>query len=319
MKFWYQRKPTLLAWLLLPLSLIFAVLTALRRFVYRLLPTKRFTLPVIVIGNISIGGTGKTPLLMSIAHFLKQQGYRVGIVSRGYGGTQKQAYRVQKTDSAAKVGDEALMLAKQGDYPVVVARHRREAVAYLQKQGEVNVILSDDGLQHYAMHRDIEIAVIDAERRLGNGLLLPAGPLRETKKRLKQVDFVVVNGQPAQKNEFDMHMEVQGVTHLNSGKEVSLNELKQKSLLAIAGIGNPQRFFATLQSLGLSFKEKIFPDHHAYQQSDLNNKGCDAIIMTEKDAVKCSRFKDDRCYVLTIKAQCQPQFLQQLLIKLRSL
>lgn len=319
MKFWYQHKLTVFACLLWPFSIIFHFLTALRRSIYRLLPTKRFKIPIIVIGNISVGGTGKTPLLMSIANFLQQEGYAVGIVTRGYGGKQKKAYRVQKNDSATKVGDEALMLANQGDYPVIVARRRCDAVAYLQQQGEVNIILSDDGLQHYAMPRDIEIAVIDAERRHGNGLLLPAGPLRETTKRLKHVDFVVVNGKAVHKNEFSMTMDVQGVYHLNSRERITIEALKQKSLLAIAGIGNPQRFFASLKSLSLNFKEKIFPDHHTYQQRDLHDKTCNAIMMTEKDAIKCREFNDDRCYVLTIKAKCHPQFFQQLLTKLRSL
>ena len=319
-KQWYRIGPWQLV--LLPLSALFWGLSALRRMAYRggWLHAQRLPVPVIVVGNISVGGTGKTPLVLWLGECLRQHEFRPGIVSRGYGGRSADPLQVAPDDDAAQSGDEPLLLARQSHCPVWTGRDRVAAVrALLSAHPECDVIISDDGLQHYRLARDAEIAVVDGQRLFGNGFLLPAGPLREGVWRLRQVDAVVVNGGSVSSGatHFKMSLKGSALRNLRSGVTAQAREFAGKKLYAIAGIGNPQRFFEHLQELGLKFEQHPFPDHHAYRPEDLDWPDADAIMMTEKDAVKCATFADERHWVLPVQAELDPSFGQKILDILR--
>lgn len=328
---WLQRQwVRLTPWhvVLLPLSVLFGLVVALRRVLYRvgLLRAFRLAAPVIVIGNISVGGTGKTPLVLWLADYLRQQGYHPGIVSRGYGGGAPGAVAVDVRSDPALVGDEPLLLARKSGCPVWVGRDRVAAgKALLRAHPECDVVVSDDGLQHYSLDRDLEIVVVDGERKFGNGLLLPAGPLREGVFRLRSVDAVVVNGGSLKaamrlRNEFEMRLEGAVFHNLRQPKmRARAADFGGKKLHAVAGIGNPERFFAHLRRLGLAFEEHAFPDHCVFRPQDLNYHDADALLMTEKDAVKCSGFADERYWVLTVEAILPAAFGQTILLKLRNI
>jgi tetraacyldisaccharide 4'-kinase len=323
---WFRLTP----WhvVLLPLSILFGLVVALRRVLYRagLLRAIRLSVPVIVVGNISVGGTGKTPLVLWLADFLRQQGYHPGVVSRGYGGGTGGAVAVDVRSDPAVVGDEPLLLAKRSGCPVWVGRDRVAAGnALLRAHTECDVLLSDDGLQHYRLGRDMEIVVVDGERKFGNGLLLPAGPLREGVSRLGSVDAVVVNGggliaaMPL-RNEFKMCLEGDVFYNLRQPElHAGAADFGGKKLHAVAGIGNPQRFFAHLRKLGLAFEEHAFPDHWAYRPQDLDYANAAALLMTEKDAVKCAGFADERYWALAVVALLPTAFGQTVLQKLRNI
>jgi tetraacyldisaccharide 4'-kinase len=316
---WYRLTPLHL--LLVPLSLIFRTLAAMRRFLYRsgILASARLPVPVVVVGNISVGGTGKTPLTLWLAQQLIENGWHPGIVSRGY--TKKKVRtktprEVSIDDDAAEVGDEPLLMAQRALCPVWIGRDRPAvALDLLQAHPECDIILSDDGLQHYRLRRDAEVAVVDGARRFGNGLLLPAGPLREPVSRLKTVDAVVVNGGKARGTEFAMQLAGTGFYNLlNPERTASAGDFAGQRLHALAGIGHPQRFFHHLQQLGLECTPHAFPDHHHYVAGDLIFDDADAILMTEKDAVKCAPFATEQCWVLRVDAQVDPA-LTQLIMK----
>jgi tetraacyldisaccharide 4'-kinase len=323
---WYGLTP----WhvVLLPLAILFRLVVELRRVLYRigLLRAIRLPVPVIVVGNISVGGTGKTPLVLWLATFLRQQGFHPGIISRGYGGRADSQAAVGIDCDPAVVGDEPLLLAKKSGCPVWIGRDRVAAGdALLRAHPECDVLLSDDGLQHYRLGRDVEIVVVDGERQFGNGLPLPAGPLREGVSRLRSVDAVVVNGGSLRldrplRNEFGMRLEGRVFYNLrNSQRRAEADDLQGKKLHAVAGIGNPQRFFAHLRGLGLAFEEHAFPDHCAYRPQDLAYADADALLMTEKDAVKCAGFADERFWALAVEAVMPPAFGQTILQKLRDI
>ena len=316
---WYRLSPLHL--LLFPLSLIFRALAALRRFLYRsgILVAVKIPVPVVVVGNISVGGTGKTPLTLWLAQQLIENGWHPGIVSRGYTKTkvrQKTPREVSFDDAADKVGDEPLLMAQRALCPVWIGRDRpAAALALLQAHPECDIILSDDGLQHYRLQRKAEIIVIDGARRFGNGLLLPAGPLREPVSRLRWADAVVVNGGQASNGEFAMSLNGSLFYNLlNPGTVLSAGEFTGQRLHAIAGIGHPQRFFAHLEHLGLTARHHAFPDHHHYSATNLAFDDADAVLMTEKDAVKCAAFANEKCWVLRVDAQVSP-VLAQLIIE----
>jgi tetraacyldisaccharide 4'-kinase len=323
---WFRLTP----WhvVLLPLSVLFGLVAALRRGLYRagLLRAIRLPVPVIVVGNISVGGTGKTPLALWLADFLRQQGYHPGIISRGYGGGTQDAVAVDVRSDPALVGDEPLLLARKSGCPVWVGRDRVAAgKALLRAHAECDVLLSDDGLQHYRLDRDMEIVVVDGERKFGNGLLLPAGPLREGVSRLMSVDAVVVNGGSLKadmrlRNEFEMSLEGEVFYPLCEPElRARAADFGGKKLHAVAGIGNPQRFFAHLSRLGLVFEEHAFPDHWVFRPQDLDYGDADALLMTEKDAVKCAGFADERYWALAVEAILPPAFGQIVLQKLRNI
>jgi len=308
---WY-KDPFIGAWLM-PFGFLFADIVRFRKFLYRIgvLKTQRLPVPVIIVGNITVGGTGKTPLIIALAKRLQDAGFKVGIISRGYGGDALP--RLVTVDSdPAQVGDEALLIAKQTGCMMAVAPLRVEAGKLLLEHTNCNVILSDDGLQHYALHRDIEIAVIDGERRFGNGYCLPAGPLREPIHRLQSVDFIVVNGEKTEANEYEMHITGDTAVNLITGEHKPLSAFAAENKLhALAGIGNPNRFFNLLTANGLIFIAHSFPDHYVFQPNDIHFK--EPVLMTEKDAVKCTDFATEQHWFVPITARLDNHFTEQLL------
>jgi tetraacyldisaccharide 4'-kinase len=314
---WYHKH--WIRWLLLPLSWLFCAIASLRRFFYQCMKPKPYRVSLIVVGNIVLGGSGKTPLIISLVKYLKQEGYQPAVVSRGYGARPEKFPHVVLLDQDSIItGDEPLLIARATQVPVVIDPKRVRAVEYLLKQTSCDVILSDDGLQHYAMHRDIEIAVLDGQRRLGNGLCLPAGPLREAASRLKSVDFVVSNGGAAEQGEYTMQLQPTDFVNIkNKDIKQSLTGFKGKSIHAVAGIGNPGRFFKQLTALGCQVIEHAFPDHHAYQAHDLSFGDQLAVVMTEKDAVKCKGFAQDHWWYLPVEAKLPEKLLTELLQKIQ--
>jgi len=315
--YWYRKSPLhLILW---PASWLFCALTALRRWLYRshILPSYRLAVPVIVIGNISVGGTGKTPLTLALAGQLVAHGWHPLIVSRGFGGTAQQQ-QVTPASTAQQVGDEPLLMARRKLCPVWVGRDRvATARAALKVHPECDVVLCDDGLQHYRLQRDVEIVVVDGVRRFGNGHLLPAGPLREAESRLKTVDAVVVNGGKTAQGQYAMKLS--GTTFHNlrhPEKTASAADLQGLRLHAVAGIGHPQRFFDHLATLGLAVTPHAFPDHHPYCAADLAFNDCDALLLTEKDAVKCAAFADESAWVLRVDAEIDSALISHLLRKI---
>lgn len=312
---WY--KDLVIGGWLMPLGFLYSDFVRFRKFLYRIkvLKTRRLPIPVIIVGNITVGGTGKTPLIIALAKWLQEQGFKVGIISRGYGGDE--LARLVTTDSDPKqVGDEALLIAKQTGCPMAVAPLRVEAGKLLLQHADCNVILSDDGLQHYALYRDIEIAVIDGERRFGNSYCLPAGPLREPIQRLQSVDFIVVNGNKTEDNEYEMHIIGDTAINLVTHEQKPLSAFTGDSKLqALAGIGNPDRFFKLLTDAGLTFTAHSFPDHHEFTARDIAFK--DTVLMTEKDAVKCLTFASAQHWYVPVKATLDNQFTEQLLSLLK--
>jgi tetraacyldisaccharide 4'-kinase len=313
---WYNKSFWL--YLLTPFTFIFSSLVRARRNTYLRNPKKvwKSSIPIVVVGNISMGGTGKTPLVKYIASELQSRGFRPGLVSRGYGGKYSGTLEVSNTTTYKQTGDEAQILAKL-NIPFFIDKDRSRAAKKLQEKHDCNVIISDDGLQHYAMGRDIEIAVIDGVRRLGNGLAFPAGPLREPKSRLKEVDFIVNNGGPTEGDEILMTLNPAKFIHLNSGKEYVIdNWPMHKQVHAIAGVGNPNRFFDLLLRLGFEFDKNPFPDHHKYNKRDLYYLDHLPILMTEKDAAKCKHFNNSKIWYLSIESTIESQFMDRLEEKL---
>ncbi len=329
-KYWYSDRIVL--WPLIPFSIIYASIVRLRRKWYQLKgifsPNKKSAIPVIVVGNITVGGTGKTPLVIHIAEYLIEQGWQPGIISRGYKGKHRKPTVVNIKSNPKIVGDEALLFAKQLDCPIVVGKNRCAALKKLLKMHimdsshNVDVVISDDGLQHYALERQLEIAVVDKERLFGNGYCLPVGPLRESVDRLSTVDLVIYNT-----GDFCDKFEASLLTmHYTPGKlynafqaehQALLNTFSGRTVHAIAGIGNPERFFQLLKSYGLVVIKHAFPDHHDFRHRDIYFRDEFPVIMTEKDAVKCTRFFDLRHWVLPIKAEVDSRFDAKLLALLK--
>ena len=305
---WYRLSP--LSAVLLPLSLCYGALVWLRRGLYRLglLRRHRLPVPVVIVGNLTAGGTGKTPLVLWLAESLRAAGRYPGIVLRGYGAALGTPRLVMASDAAAEAGDEALLLAQRSGCPVWAGRDRVAAArGLLAAHPQCDVILCDDGLQHYRLERDLEIAVED-ERGAGNGLLIPAGPLREPRRR---VAAVVLNGGVGQARTaradrvFAMQLKPAGLEKLD-GTPVGTASLMGQSVHAVAGIGNPQRFFRTLSALGLDFTPHPFPDHHAFSEADLRFGDAAPVLMTEKDAVKCRAFATAGMFFLPVRASIDP-------------
>jgi tetraacyldisaccharide 4'-kinase len=315
------QKRGLAAWLLLPAAALFAVLVATRRFAYRAgwLRSIRISVPVVVVGNIAAGGSGKTPVVLALVQRLAARGRRPGIVSRGYGGGVAGVHEVRDGDTAELVGDEPLLLKARAGCPVFVGRDRVAAArALLAAYPDCDVIVTDDGLQHYRLARDVEIAVID-RRLLANHWLQPAGPCREPLSRLARVDAlvkngdgeVVVHGVPT----FDMRLRGERFVRLDSAETRTPLDFAGQRLHAVAGIGVPQRFFAHLAALGLKCETHAFPDHHRYVAEDLAFAG-DAVLATEKDAVKLRQLSPLPVWVLPVDAQIEPDLATFVMEKL---
>jgi tetraacyldisaccharide 4'-kinase len=285
-QYWYSANPV--AWLLLPLSGLFCIVAVLRRFLYLkgFMARHAVPVPVIIVGNISVGGTGKTPLLIGLCDYLSRHGLKPGVVSRGYGADVNGTYSVSASDSAERCGDEPLLIRQRTGCPVIIGKDRVAAAKKLLAENECNLILSDDGLQHYRLRRNIEIAVVDAERRFGNGFCLPAGPLREPVSRLASVDMVVYHGDTD--DDYHFYLEFGQAINLVSAETRYPDSFAIEPVHAVAGIGYPQRFFNQLRSLGLELIEHAFPDHHQFTASDIDFADGLPILMTEKDAVKFS-------------------------------
>ncbi len=317
-QYWYRTSPLHL--ILLPLSWLFRALASLRRIMYRrhILKSFKLPVPVVVIGNISVGGTGKTPLTLAIAQQLATLGHHPVIISRGYGGESCQQ-SVSGDSKAYEVGDEPLLMAKRAICPVWVGKDRvATARQALLAHPQCDILLCDDGLQHYRLQRDFEIAVIDGIRHFGNGYLLPAGPLREPVSRLKTVDAIVINGgQSRDSSQYAMQLSGSVFHNLrNPEKTAGPQNFQGLHLHAVAGIGHPQRFFDHLKSLGLSVIPHAFADHYPYKAGDLRFDTCDALLLTEKDAVKCAPFADDKFWVLRVDARIDPALITYLLRKI---
>ncbi len=315
---WYRV--TWLHLLLLPASLLFRCLSATRRVLYRcgILASIKLPVPVIIVGNITVGGSGKTPLTLWLAQQLITHGWHPGIISRGFGGSGNSPQAVFPESHPGIVGDEPVLMAQRGLCPVWVGRDRPAAArSLLQANPQCDVILSDDGLQHYRLQRDVEIAVVDGVRRFGNGFLLPAGPLREAATRLRKVDAIVVNGGTAASSEYLMQLHgVQFYNLRDHGRAAAAADFHARPVHAVAGIGHPERFFAHLRLLGLTPLTHPFPDHHRYSAADLDFGDDTPILMTEKDAVKCLAFASDKCWVLRVDAQLDSALTQLILKKI---
>jgi len=318
---WFeQRRLTPALWLLLPLAGLYTLLSALNR---RLAKPERLPVPVIVVGNLIVGGAGKTPLTLWLAQQLKARGWRPGIISRGYGRSGDGVISVSADSQPEVVGDEPLLLARRSGVPVWVGRQRAAAgAALLAAHPEVNVVLCDDGLQHYALARDVELVVFDA-RGAGNGWRLPVGPLRESLARLATVDAIIGNNfkssLPFATPTFAMALQPGRLYRLDEPQHTcSAERLRGRGRLhALAGIGNPSRFFQTLESLGLYCENHPFPDHHRYSAADLAFARDGVLLMTEKDAVKCAGLTAGETWVLPVEAELSPALIELILEKLR--
>jgi len=307
--YWYSQNP--LAWALLPLSWLFCAVATIRRYCYTngWLQSEGVPVPVVVVGNLTVGGTGKTPLIIGLCHYLTQQGFKPGIVSRGYGAAIRGTHAVTSDDSAAACGDEPLLIKQRTGCPVVIGRDRVAAVNRLLTENDCDVVLSDDGMQHYRLHRNIEIAVIDTDRKFGNGYCLPAGPLREAKARLNAVDMIVHHGNSQYNYRFSL--EFDDAVNLVTGERKSLASFHSASVHAVAGIGHPQRFFNQLRKQGLELSEHAFPDHHRFRADEIRFEDGLPVLMTEKDAVKCVALLTDngsvgvleRCWSVPVNAK----------------
>ena len=310
---WYRRNPWV--WLLYPLTGLFWLISHTRRALYTngILARFRPEAPVIVVGNISVGGTGKTPLVIWLVQMLREAGFRPGVVSRGYGGkAASYPLRVTAEMAASVCGDEPKLIAERCQCPVVVAPQRVAAVKALLATGEVDIVVCDDGLQHYALARDIELVVVDGERRYGNGHLLPMGPLREGLWRLGHVDAVICNGGLPAVGEYAMRLEAEAPRPLDPDSQATL---AVGEVDALAGIGHPPRFFKTLQQAGFSLQQAVaFADHQEYDAESLRAQFAERpLLMTEKDAVKCRAFARDNWWYLPVTASLS-RSLQDLII-----
>lgn len=317
-KIWYgnirpfRKRSNAIAWLLWPISLVYQGIVFLRRSCLTRFYQRSFAVPVVVVGNLSVGGVGKTPFVIALVNEAQKKGLRVGVVSRGYGACIKDfPHEVdEQQDTAQQVGDEPLLIARKAGCPVVIAPKRVDAVEYLLAKYACQLIISDDGLQHYRMGRAVEIAIVDGNRLFGNGFSLPAGPLREPRARLDEVDFVVVNGgrMSSIPKAYSMHLAPKACKPLHGNGTIAWDALP-RPIAAIAGIGHPDRFFESLRTLGLDFTPYSFPDHYRFRESHITFKER-SLIMTEKDAVKCQSFTRENCYVLPVEAILHSDFWQ---------
>ncbi|CAA6815962.1 MAG: Tetraacyldisaccharide 4'-kinase (EC [uncultured Thiotrichaceae bacterium] len=301
---WYEQHWKAMP--LLPLSALFCGISAWRKR-SQIKHQRPSPIPVIVIGNISIGGTGKTPLIIHLVSLLQAAGYRPAIISRGYKGTSSVWPLLVNVDTLAQVcGDEAKLLSNRTGVPVIVGANRVEDIQYAHSHTDANIILSDDGLQHYKMAREYEIVVVDGKRGLGNRYCLPAGPLRESPSRLESCDLAISNGQ-SELTQHHMHVSGNIIRNIRSGKTQSLTGLSQAHL--VTGIGNPQRFIDTLREHHIELLSiTTFPDHHDFISNDFSQQNGIPTIMTEKDAVKCQDFEHDNLWYLEVDAYCNESF-----------
>ncbi|WP_263262861.1 tetraacyldisaccharide 4'-kinase [Pseudomonas sp. RIT-PI-S] len=319
---WYQGHPALS--LLAPLELLYRRVANRRRQAFKAgtAPAWKAPVPVLVVGNITVGGTGKTPMILWLIEHCRQAGLRVGVISRGYGAQPPRfPWLVSASDSAAVAGDEPLLIVQRSGVPLAIDPDRAQAARALLAAHAVDLILCDDGLQHYRLARDLELVLIDAARGLGNRRCLPAGPLREPAERLEEVDAVLCNGQRGDGPlGYAMTLEPVALVNLRSGEPVALSHFPPgQPMHAVAGIGNPRRFFSTLEGLNWRPTEHAFADHATYSETQLAFAPALPVVMTEKDAVKCRAFAQSDWWYLAVDAQPSPAFVAWFDARLASL
>ncbi len=316
--FWYsQSKLTYLVW---PLHFIFLIIVQLKYLLYKIgfLSSNKFSKAVLVIGNISVGGTGKTPFINQLVQELNKRKIKVGIVSRGYcSNITTVPHQVTKLNTVDEVGDEAFMQFSNLNIPIVIDPNRSRAVNYLIENNDIDLVISDDGLQHYKMSRDLEFVMFDGQRKFGNQMILPLGPLREPVRRLNSVDLVIQNGE--QSNSFSNYvvkLNPVSLINLKSLKETSLKEFSGKSAHCVAAIGNPNRFFNAISKLCKIESETTFLDHYAFKLNDFESFNDDIVVMTEKDATKCFSFAKEHWYYLKVEMSLDKNLIEKIISKI---
>ncbi len=328
---WYENRPP--AWWTLPVAALYGGLVHVRRAMYRRgwLRALKLPVPVVVVGNLVAGGAGKTPLTIALVDALRARGFNPGVVSRGYGGAARAPMLLDAKPDPAVVGDEPALIRMRTGAPIAVGADRPAAAALLPGQG-VDAIIADDGLQHYALARDVEICVVDGTRGLGNGRLLPAGPLRESPARLDDVDFVIVNGgnavrvpamrespnRPRAASAIHMRLRCDTARRLRDASLRPLKDFSGSRVHAVAGIGHPPRFFDGLRDFGIEVEEHAFPDHHHYTAADFDFDSGDGlpVLMTEKDAVKCRAFARPDWWSVPVTAELPDAFFDAVAAKI---
>jgi len=324
---WYKQGITsvLGQFILLPLTALYCVINNFQRRSQARNRSKFYqpSCPVIVVGNITVGGTGKTPLTIHLVKLLQQAAYKPAIITRGYGGKATSWPLLVTTDSDPTLaGDEAVLMANRTGVPVYAGADRLLSIKTLLEAHDCDVIISDDGMQHYKLARDIQIAVVDGKRKFGNGYCLPSGPMREPKKRLDNCDLIVVNGAveketSEEKQWLNMMLAGDMLVNLQTGENRAIQQFTGKTVHAVTGIGNPQRFYHSLEQGGLELITHSFPDHHDFQIDNLTFEDDLLIVMTEKDAVKCKAFAYGNCWYLPVTATLDDEFDSKLLAKLK--
>ena len=303
---WYRPEHPM-RWLLAPFEGIYRFLFAAERLPYRLglKRVEELPVPVIVVGNITVGGTGKTPCVIWLANELRARGFRVGCISRGYGGNASSwPRRVDASSDPGEVGDEPVLIAQATSCPVAVDPDRVRAARFLLADGQFDVLIADDGLQHHALPRAFEIAVVDGERGLGNGACLPAGPLREPRRRLNHVDAVIVNGGSwGEGSVFRAALVPDYAIRITDGERRALGDFRDVEVHAVAGIGNPERFFEMLRAHGLKVESHALPDHASLRAEDLEFDDDRPVLMTAKDAVKVRELADPRHWSVVVRLE----------------
>lgn len=322
---WYNKAPWL--WLLWPLSLIFQLIVSIRGKRKAVSSSSGNGVPVIVVGNLTVGGTGKTPLLIALCNHLQKLGMKPGVISRGYGGSANNyPMDVDSETDPALAGDEPVLIASKTSCPVVVDPDRARALQHLTGQHNVDLVLSDDGLQHYRLRRDMEIVVVDGQRLFGNGLCLPAGPLREPVSRLQHSDFIVINGEPQRaipelSDASVMQIKSKALINLETGERKPFSGAPfhiGNKVQAVAAIGNPKRFFDSLATLPYPVEPHVFPDHHAFRPADFEALDPhQPIVMTEKDGIKCHNFASANMWYVEIDVDLPQALLSGMVTQLK--
>lgn len=326
---WFQRiwqRRGIANLLLYPLSLVYIFGISMRRYAYKLGLRKpqRLAVPVVVVGNLSVGGVGKTPLVIALVEYLKHHGRKPGVIARGYRGISKHWPReVEATSDAVEVGDEPVLLFRRCEVPVVADPLRVRGARLLVEKHNCDIIVSDDGFQHFGLHRDLDIVVLDGARRLKNGWCLPAGPLRELPQALTRADMVVTQG-TAQSGEYAMQTRIRTAVLLDGSEIQDLKQFAGQTVHAVTGIGNPTRFFQQLRAYDIQLITHQYPDHHRFCAADFAAIGAfDALLMTEKDAVKCAQIlsaaQAAKCWVVAQQITVAPDFWQEFATRIRDL
>lgn len=308
------QKKGWLYFMFLPLSYVFLWIVSLRRMLYQwgAFKSYQFSIPIVVVGNILVGGTGKTPLVIYLAQLLAAKGYKPGIASRGYRAKAKSLpYLVQHNDDPNQVGDEPLLLMRQTQCPVVIDPNRVRGIAYLLSKHDCDIVICDDGLQHYALGRDIEIAMVDHTTNFSNNALLPAGPFREPLSRLNLIDFIVSKNVQGQSTDYKLELVPLELIHIqDSSKRLPLKALQDNvNVHIVLGIGNPESFLASLKAFFVHTpKVHIYADHHQFVQQNFDGMTDDFILMTEKDAIKCERLKLNNAWYVSTEIKVTNSF-----------